>query len=513
MKNSNQIVAVLIDTVSIQQYIFSSNKLKENIGASYIIEHVLFNELMCKILKIQFSEKFSDAWKQTPDTIAIENGADCEIGYIGGGNALVLFKNMDEAKKFISSVTLELLLQFPGLRTAYAIDEDFDYSKNGFKASRKRLNENLIKNKSENFCITTPYKYGIAEDCSYSNEAQEVDCKYHNKNISFYSLTKFDHGKISQSFIKENYKRIVNDKYTFTDELDELGQQQDKGYIAIVHADGNGMGQRFMRCEDLPILRRLSASVSSLADNAMTKLIEYIVNLFNDETLSEKNGFKLNETDNKKILPIRPIIVGGDDITFVCEGRLGVHLAEKLIGFMTETQIMNEPVSACAGIAVVHTKYPFYRAYTLAEELTKKAKKSSRPIPGSSWLSFLIASSGFSGSLDDIIETMFSTPNGNLYGGPYRIDTVDSLYNLKNNIKILTQGKERWPQSKLMGLRDVLRQDKASIDYFVAEFKARKRKLPENTGHSYHENLWENKKTPYYDILELKDFYPEELLD
>jgi len=36
--------AVFIEMMSIQKYIFKSNKLKENIGASYIVENI-FEEL------------------------------------------------------------------------------------------------------------------------------------------------------------------------------------------------------------------------------------------------------------------------------------------------------------------------------------------------------------------------------------------------------------------------------------------------------------------------------------
>ena len=33
--------AVLLDTVSIQRYVFSSSKLKENIGASHLVKEAL----------------------------------------------------------------------------------------------------------------------------------------------------------------------------------------------------------------------------------------------------------------------------------------------------------------------------------------------------------------------------------------------------------------------------------------------------------------------------------------
>ncbi len=504
-------IAVLIDSVSIQPYIFSSNKLKENIGASFIIEKLLFNEVMIATLKDKFNDHFANDWKKNPGDIKIEKEEiQCEIGYIGGGNALVLFIDESHAYEFIRDYSTEVLLRFPGIRVAFGVDTQFDVTEKGFQDSRMRLNEALIKNKSHEFRNVVPFKHGIVEDCPLSNEAQERKHLYEdNRFISAMSYVKFEACKISQESINAFYKEELKSRYCLTDELDKLGQPADKGYIAVVHVDGNGMGQRFMACKDLTELRKLSAEVSKLAGSAMKKLIEYTVQLFDGKILNKNNDFDLRMEKDKQILPIRPIIVGGDDITFVCEGRLGVHLAEKLIEFMTSTEISNETIAACAGIAIVHTKYPFYRAYTLAEELTANAKNASRK-EKSSWLSFLISSGGFSGSLEEVIDQKFSTPNGSLYGGPYRVDSdLATMKALKEGIKFLTIKEDsRWPQSKIMEMRDVLRKDQSTMKYFISEMKAHKRKLSEDDKNV----LWDNRKTPYYDIIELKDFYPGELL-
>lgn len=515
-----KITAVLIDTMSIQQYIFSSNKLRLNVGASYIIENVVYDEILTNILSGMFNNKFSNNWKQNPNDIAInKTDVDCEIGYIGGGNALVLFKKKNDVTKFIKEYTLCLLARFPGLRTAFGITEDFDTTENGFKASREQLNTSLIKNKSENYRNVNPFKPGIVEDCPLSNEAQEIKEKHSKKTISMSSFVKFDACEKAQNKIADDYKDVLLDKYCFTNEQDKLGQAEDKGYIAVVHIDGNGMGQRFSKCKDLASLRFLSTAVSEIATNSMKELIAYIVKLFETEKLCEKNGFTLKESDTsrKKILPIRPIIVGGDDITFVCEGRLGVHLAEKFMKIFTQKDVAGGRIAACAGVAVVHTKYPFYKAYTLAEELTRDAKNASRD-NNNSWLSFLISSSGFTGELEGIMAQKFNTMHGNMYNGPYRIDGENStLKELKNSLKILINGDsanelKKWPKSKLMELRDVLRQDKPSQDYFLADMEARDRKLPQFSGTDYNTSLWVKNKTPFYDIIELNDFYPKELL-
>lgn len=98
-----KITAVLIDTPSIQNYIFSSNRLKVNIGASHIVK-TIFEEPLINALNTIGTGK--NEWKNNPDNILILDNPEIkwEIGYIGGGNALIFFKNPDDAKKIYSKL-------------------------------------------------------------------------------------------------------------------------------------------------------------------------------------------------------------------------------------------------------------------------------------------------------------------------------------------------------------------------------------------------------------------------
>jgi len=106
----NMKTAILFDTVSIQQYVFGSNKLKDNLGASYIIEHI-YDYLINKAKEVSLS---------------------LSIGYVGGGNALVFTDTVITAKKIIKNYTTFLLHDYPGVSVAVAIKENFNvgsYSK------------------------------------------------------------------------------------------------------------------------------------------------------------------------------------------------------------------------------------------------------------------------------------------------------------------------------------------------------------------------------------------------
>ncbi|HHG83973.1 MAG TPA: hypothetical protein ENJ82_04425, partial [Bacteroidetes bacterium] len=88
--NKDTISAVAIDTAGIQRYVFASNKLKENIGASYIIEELLYKKLMLSCIKDAAIKL--NAWEDQPDKIALLAARTrlAEVGYIGGGNCMLL---------------------------------------------------------------------------------------------------------------------------------------------------------------------------------------------------------------------------------------------------------------------------------------------------------------------------------------------------------------------------------------------------------------------------------------
>jgi hypothetical protein len=445
-----------------------------------------------------------------------------EIGYIGGGNALLVFRDQHDANAFVRSFSRLILTHFPGIKLAFGLHSGFEYQEgDDYKRFRMELHKSLIRNRNFSTVQVLPFKHGIVEDCPLTNEAQEIQYREGNtvREISKSAWSRLSFVEEAQDTLKEKFRQEIGDGFTFTDDLGKFGQPDDKGYIAIVHADGNGMGQRFIECKSLSETRQLSAAVAEYADKVMQKLIQYIASdLFGEEgKLKAAEGWKLDwdKDEGKKILPIRPLILGGDDITFVCEGRLGVHLAEKLLEYMAAMPINGDYISACAGIAIVGTKYPFYKAYQLSEELIKRAKKASRE-HNDSWLDYMISTGGFSGALEEIIEDQFTVAGkGTLKNGPYQVDSNDGTMNaLQAGMKHFLKGigsNDSWPRNKIKDLRDALRRDDAFQSYFLTELAARGLKLP-----GAEKELWkgedEDRKTPLYDMIELLDFYPEKLL-
>ncbi len=524
---NKQKFAVLIEATSIQQYIFSSNKLTENIGASYIIEKLLYgkNGSMDEILKRLFTPDFNiNLWWEAKD---LEPDSPCEVGYIGGGNTLVFFENEDQAKFFIKSFSTECLLKFPSLRIVIGVKRDFDTT--NYKDEYEKLLQDLKERKASYVHNVSIAKHGITTDCPWSNEAAEV---FNKKRSNYISLTSSSKLFASEQSInnQNNTFPCLNDIYQLPDEIDKLGQDQEASYIAVVHIDGNGMGKIFSDINDIKELRKKSKAVSDKANSAMVKLIEHVIELKKKDKLTD---LKFKEDAN--FLPIRPILVGGDDVTFICEGRLGMYLAEKFIGYFYDETERNKGAEspeklmdgACAGVAIVKSHFPFYKAVKLAEDLCNEAKKPSR-IDHGSYISFYYSATTFSGTLEELRGKTHVAQSGNLYFGPYKLfepTENHSIEKLKEGIRLF-KGKTsyvnalnqptkiHWPRNKVMRIREVISDNESGQKLFENEMKELGLSFPNNKP-----TIWESivgekgLKTAVFDQIELMDFYLDNLIN
>lgn len=125
-----KVKALLFDTRSIQRYIFSGNRLRTNIGASYLVERVFDDVLVGEILMGTEEAPGLFYGEVDNESRVLEDEADwttlakkCRVAYIGGGNALILFRSDTEEgieQKVIRMFSESLLISHPGLRIGAA---------------------------------------------------------------------------------------------------------------------------------------------------------------------------------------------------------------------------------------------------------------------------------------------------------------------------------------------------------------------------------------------------------
>lgn len=499
-----KISAVRLEVSSIQQYVFGSNKLKENLCASYLVENI-FENLKIVFEKLHLKERNIAGWQNSSADNYVH------IGYYGGGNALLFFKDKNWAIEMVREWTKILLVGNPGLVPSIAITE-FDYNvfskKDDFLKANGQLFKQLMKNKFENQPQTTLPRHGITAECNHTGLSAEFFNEDDGGYISSVAMSKKTKWKEANDKLHAKFDNILEGKYKFPSELDKLGQKEGDNHISIVHIDGNGMGLRFKSCGELKKIRDLSDTVKKATDQSFCALLKNIIT--NYDYFSDN----LDLEDN--MLPIRPIIIGGDDITFVSHGKFGIYFAEIFLKEFTSQEVSDKnKLSACAGVVVTKTKYPFYRGYELAEELCSQAKKKARDEDDSSWLDFHMTYGGFSGSIEDIRKKNYTVASGKLCLRPYRVsgEGLNHL-NLSECLNGVKHFKDEWPKSKLGKLREVLTMSTPEIDKFIQEIKFRGNSLPDIEGHpKWKDTGWLDKTTPYFDMLELMKIYPFDLIE
>lgn len=107
---------VVVDTTQIQPYIFGSNRLQENIGASWLVKQATGPWALQLLVSNKLKSNVRNAQQnQLDDSLRIEDGnLDAEVIYAGGGNVLVLFADECKARDFIACLSRKALCEAAG---------------------------------------------------------------------------------------------------------------------------------------------------------------------------------------------------------------------------------------------------------------------------------------------------------------------------------------------------------------------------------------------------------------
>ena len=518
---------VVLGTVSLQRYIFQSNRLKENIGASYLVKYWLDEGLLEAIKQVGRTVDTTtwDAYKANPSMSPpekpVDTTKDFNLIYVGGGNAALLCKSQKIAKDAVKVWSRKLLENAPGLRVAVGYADVNNLLAKAYDAALKNLSQceealpfgaALYGLPIVRTCTTTGLPASVNSQegdgwisQSAANKRQEVGSEHQPGD--------------AQNAIFDRFGSVLKEGQHFAIELDKLGGRKGESHIAVVHADGNGMGKYLIDvvnregddADFLHHIRAFSASVSLLSQNALKETLQYL----REALPSLKDDLSL---EDEKIFPLRPIVYGGDDLTFVCDGRLGLDLAAFYLKEFSKGTINvcgeDKLVDACAGVAIVPTKFPFARAYHFAEELCGLTKSHLRQenLTGS-WLDFQIIQEGSTRSVSALRAVQYRSLEGQtLHQRPYQVpEKWDDFVSILKKFQ-----SQQWPRSRAKGLLQALTQGPVATQRFIEGTQWRDINLPyiEGLDANAQKMGWtggdsSNSSTPYFDPLEALDFYLE----
>ena len=420
---------VMLQTNSNQPFIFSSPRLREQIGASFEIT------LLSRWVKEEAEKLLKQ--KPLPTSFWVSDSS---------GKVIVRFTDdeggpKDLAKQLIREVTLRALTDAPGLDVtgvfieaiSNTVDADdlqeldrvfLEYSLNRRPAAARFPQFPFLERGSES-ALPASASLGTLE---FSQESLQRNNFDESSPLSLPSRVKRAFASTSRKQqvddVKERLARqgkelkqeppldptklaaAFQDGEEFEDAKDMLSS------VGVVHIDGNGVGaiMRDLGCAHRAVQK---VGVSTISDEESKGLQSFImeVNRRLDDVVKDAialSWYYVQELTPDTVVPIVPVLVGGDDVTVYTDGRYAIPFAEAYIRhyekltkdddllsvlaivaggkkpdtperdhFEIDDYIIQNPgpLTASAGVAIVGRNFPFHIAYDLAEELVSRGKK------------------------------------------------------------------------------------------------------------------------------------------
>lgn len=453
----------------IQGFIFQTNKLAEIVGASELVEEIC-------------TEKF---W----EVAGIEKD-DPNIILNAAGNIKYIFENEQKCKDFVRRFPKEVMEMAPGITISQAVVE---YEEGKLNDSLQELEDKIREQRNK---IPVTFEVGFmgtersrrTSGVAFSHNPLPKEDEF----IDEATLKKLNKRKSRELFEKisglNDFK--AEDLLYNTDDL--------KGsWMAVIHADGNGLGA---------IIQNMNEALKDQSDDDVKNAFKQFSEALEKSTKdAAQSAFKDTiKKEKNEVYPIRPIVLGGDDLTILIRADLALDFTSKFLkefenqtetnfSFLEDSGVIgfSKGLTACAGIAYVKKSYPFHYAVDLAEKLCSDAKnfvkgkteeyKNHHPemnglVPKSALAFFKVQDSFIESSLDSMKKRVANANGYNFNYGPYLIAKENGFadtYELFEKLRIVTEHGEKHDKGESNGISK-LRQwitevykDKTTADFFL----------------------------------------------
>lgn len=468
------------EAVSIQDYILADGKIKTMVGASELLEAIT-NELLDSAIQA-LGLKAVDIDQIKGQTELVLEANKVIFPRRAGSVFQMVLQNAEKAQEFAALWPIMVSNFAPGLRFSAALATDKDYQK-AVKDVRDALT--IQKNQPqpllpESTPLTVRYqRTGKAQVGTPNNKNSGLDWTMQAKTDAKFDL-------LARKFLFQDpfSSEAITAKreYTFPKQFEHSNsdaywaeafpfRSTDPGNhtVAIVHADGNGLGQYlhgiFSALKKLPPAKAISAyQAFSVGLDEATQAAARLATAWLAARYAqdgEKNPYKEKLPQGQPLpLPMRPIILGGDDLTVVIRADYAIgfiqeftqHFETKTKTFLSKLNSeykdvfsgLPEFLSCTTGMLFLRSNQPFNLGYALAEGLCSAAKKQGRVndskalqnVP--SLISFMRTTNTLFDDYDTQFKQELETTNGQLLSAmPYAFKegshraTLAELFNLR----------------------------------------------------------------------------------
>lgn len=447
-KSDEQFLLAVYDITGIQEYIFASNRMKENAGASFIVGNLVRTHFV-EVLNDLGKSAVLTNWHKENQGVKIFNRSTikAEVVYIGGGNAVVIYRDWLFYHQVNRSFALKVLTKSASLTMATEAIPFVKTDNYGevYQALMKQLAETKSKQIQTKLSQTLPI---------FAQEPFKGDAITREVDRSYVSTEQY-----LKRTVKQSGSILDKDDYRFKYETEDLKNEKERdSYIAVVHIDGNGIGA-WIKTE-LTKASQIDMKMSTKKHRALSK---YITQQFKDLFEETAEVFR----KSRESLPMRPLIIDGDDVTFICQGDLAIPFIQ--VFFKKLEQKKCSTIRACAGVAFVHGHFPFDLAYEIAEDCCQNAKEvhykmKEKEGMNKSFFDFYLVRGSY-------VKTMMEqrTGQGDI---SERIYDAKGLLELQTLIVDLNHTKD-WPRSRLIALYEAFFESKDAVKMVKDEAESR----------------------------------------
>lgn len=496
---------VLLDTDSIKDYVFATNKLREIRGASAIL-----NKLNLEITK----------------KILCKFGGTKRL-FLAGGSGKITFPDKSQAREFCRQLKAAYYKDTDGMASITTVIMPEPEHENSFKSWVYHGEKELRKYKDSKIRRLQPLTNQYFQACKSTGLLPAEEILY-NEPISKASQMKCKEAQESRSHFGEfkewigsskwadNWQKLIDAKSDeewkkiLPQDLSTIGDIFN-GYIGFIYADGNRMGQRLANIEEEDEYGTFSKMIDEATHNAIFAAL----------------GKNLKMGDH---VPFEIMLLGGDDLMVVVPANKAMKIAMDFCNKFKENT--GEKVSICAGVVICHANYPIHNAIDHAESLLKSAKRLSNKDTDAeiNAIDYMVIKGSSLQDLKKMREAELSyrsddrsndrSPDILLYQRPYTTEKMENLIGWITKFK-----KSDFPKNKLKSMYESLYRgrNQAMLDYLLLTSRLPPEPEKARDVMKCFKNKWDGgldcfpwKKnddefvTPFIDLTELYEYIDQE---
>lgn len=407
----------LFEAKSIQQYLFESGKLKDAIAASERLDRLIDstdNSLLYQVISnANINTDLLDCNKvEQPELVRFLR---CK-----GGAFYAYCQHQAPLYALRSLWTLTIQQLFPSLEFIDALESDIDLpsvmKKGREKLSSDRNLPNIKFPIAASICdnyhrtgrasvplsklaIRASMGHEYITDGKNDKTLLDIDTEHHRQGYQVLSMR--SSAALQDRFTPEDLaKKIhypINIETEFELSADTISDPNKEPIkdIALIHIDGNGLGI---------ILIALQEALKESSDSTYRSAFRNFSEALNQATVDAARAATQilydkakYHSEGKTFIPMRPIILGGDDITLLCRADLALEYSqhfckqfkvasEKYLSPLFKQYInknktnIKHYLTASGGILYHKSGHPFTQSHQLVESLAKAAKKLTKNV-------------------------------------------------------------------------------------------------------------------------------------